>query len=90
MPERSDLGRVDTMSILPRATPREVTQTSLGRACVVCQDNDDLLLECADGQLRCPPCMVDAGWCLSCGSKITGGARPELSLCGQCSPEEWS
>jgi hypothetical protein len=54
------------------------------RACIVCGDDDEVLIECDDGKPRCPPCMADAGWCLSCGSKITGGARPELSLCGQC------
>ncbi len=63
--------------------------------CAVCQDDDELLIACNDGNSRCPPCCVDAGWCIGCGSKIgkTGKTGdPILGLCFYCrpiEPDEW-
>lgn len=62
---------------------------SIGPACAVCGDDDEVLLQCSDGQSRCPPCCADAGWCLSCASKLSPRTTPqnrELSLCNQCGP----
>lgn len=58
------------------------------QACAVCHDDDEMLLECADGRLRCPPCMAETGWCLSCCSKISNPSAHPNGFCGQCDPFE--
>lgn len=60
--------------------------------CAVCQDDDELLIACDDGKSRCPPCCVDSGWCIGCGSKIGKTGDPILGLCFYCrpiEPDEW-
>lgn len=58
------------------------------RACAVCQDDDELLIGCTDGKDRCPPCCVDAGWCIGCGSKIGRNGDTAIGLCFFCRPDE--
>lgn len=52
------------------------------KQCAACHDDDEVLLTCGDGKLRCPSCMAESGWCLSCGSKT----RPMQPHCAQCDP----
>lgn len=54
--------------------------------CAVCRDDEELLIECQDGKKRCPPCMADTGWCLSCGFKISNLSAHPNGFCGQCDP----
>jgi hypothetical protein len=58
------------------------------KQCAVCHDDDEVLLECGDGKLRCPPCMADTGFCLSCGEKISQRDKHQNGFCGQCDPFE--
>lgn len=54
--------------------------------CATCHDDNEVLLTCGDGKLRCPPCAIDAGFCLSCGEEIQG--KDNFGFCGQCDPIE--
>ena len=55
-------------------------------ACVVCGDNNEVLMPCSDQQNRCPSCCIDSGYCLGCGVKIGSGGNPQLGLCFFCMP----
>ena len=55
-------------------------------ACVVCGDNNEILMLCSDQQNRCPPCCIDSDYCLSCGVRIGSGGNPQFGLCFFCMP----